>query len=286
MHPTYKSFLSSVTVLLTLTNQWPAHARQDDTANHGLHGTSEGARAASIPITSCGTIPMPGSSNLNNNLTATVNCLVIAAGSVTLDLAGFRIRGAGIGVGISGDGVARREIHIQNGMISNFAQGISLVPSRNIVIKQMHISGNGVGIVSGDTSRITDNTVSNNGHGIFVTRNSIITGNTVNNNKGAGIDVRAASIVSGNIAIENDSTGIVGGADSTITGNTASNNGGVGVKAFPGSTISGNTTGNNTLDGISVDCPGNVMGNTATSNGGVNLRLIGNGCTNINNLAR
>jgi len=44
-----------------------------------------------LPIKACQTISQPGSYELANNLTATGDCLVIAASFVTIDLAGFSI---------------------------------------------------------------------------------------------------------------------------------------------------------------------------------------------------
>jgi hypothetical protein len=69
----------------------------------------------------------------------------------------------------------------------------------------------------------------------------------------------------------------------TATGNYVVN-AGEGIGASAGSTVIGNTVMNNG-DGLFVDCPSNVTNNTAVNNIGANLRLIGDGCNNTNNVA-
>src|SRR5262245_26996405 len=61
---------------------------------------ASGVDAQPTRITKCQTISEAGSYMLANNLIAAGNCLVIAEDFVTIDLAGFSIRGNGTGTGI------------------------------------------------------------------------------------------------------------------------------------------------------------------------------------------
>src|SRR6266446_1772570 len=92
-----------------------------------ISASGAGAREPT-KIKTCQTISQPGSYELANNLTATGDCLVITAEFVTIDLAGFLIRGttpAGTGILAPGGGLG---IVVRDGSISGFGTKVHLGP--------------------------------------------------------------------------------------------------------------------------------------------------------------
>jgi hypothetical protein len=196
------------------------------------------AEAAPRSITACKTISLPGSYILTRDLTAVGNCLVIEADNVTIDLDGYSITGDGFGDGIWDKNVARENVTVRNGVITNFVRGIWLVQTSHVTIEHVRAS--------------------KNAHGIVVGKGAIIRDNVASGNVQRGIDAS----LEGNL----------------ITGNVANDNGDDGITAGTGSTVSNNTAQGNADLGIIATCASNVVGNTATNNGGVNITFFGPGC--------
>jgi parallel beta-helix repeat protein len=229
------------------------------------------AQAAPTPITACQQITQSGSYVLANNLPSTSgllaggDCLVIGGNIsfVTVDLAGFSIRGDGRGAGISQAEEGQRGFVVRNGSISNFSTGV------------LFLDGRGGSLVEGllvfDCAE----------RGIAVS-SGIVRGNIVHATKsGSGIFLAAGS-ATGNYVTENAGPGIqVDGG--TVSGNTAFSNPGGGVRVGSGSTVIGNTARGNSF-GITAQCPSNLIDNTATDNGTKNLVLNGADCHNEDNI--
>jgi hypothetical protein len=265
-------------------------------------GPALGAR-----ISKCATISKPGSYTLTRNLTAVGDCLVVAADFVTLDLGGWVITGDGsTGGGVTDQGNSRRGIAVRNGTVTGFSFGVGLGETSGAVVEKVRAIDNsdvcisvGPGsTVSGNTARdgifcisvgpgstFSGNTVRGGGEfTLVVGPGSIVSGNTV---EGGGVSIASAGgiTISGNTVVSFGARGISAGPGSTVSGNTVQNAPEGGISAGPGSTISGNTVrGDSGGVGINVRCPSNVIGNTATDSE-QNLVLIGDGCTNIDNLA-
>src|SRR6516164_2934914 len=152
------------------------------------HAREEGP----IEIDKCQTISQPGSYKLVSNLAITGGngCLLVTAGGVTIDLAGFSIIGqqAG-GAGVHADPFLRG-ISVRNGSISGFVEGVELAASSGSIVEGIRVSdtpgqqngGSGIiaqGIVKGNTvsgmntgiqgfsGTIADNYVENFTNGIF-----------------------------------------------------------------------------------------------------------------------
>jgi hypothetical protein len=229
-----------------------------------------GARAGGPPgatqITTCRTISQSGPYVLANNLSATGNCLVITANSVTIDLAGFSIVGSGTSTGIVTT-VAVENTVVRNGSISNFNVGVDLSNSSSSIVEGLHVFGNlgkGVG----------------NNAGIEV-NNAIVRGNSAQGNTGGtGISANGSSVVTGNLAFGNHNGILAGGtvSDNAASGNISN------ILVYDGSTVIGNTASEGE-GGLLVSCPSNVINNTATNNQVVNLSLEGTGCNSVNNVA-
>jgi hypothetical protein len=205
-------------------------------------------------IKACQTISQPGSYELADNLASTGDCLVITTDAVTVDLAGFTIRGPGGTAG--GAGIVARPssgqlggIAVRNGSISHFFFGVDLTSAHGSVVEGLRVF---------------------NGFAYGIIATGIVKGNTV-----VGID--------GGIGI---GIGIV--ATGIVTGNYASDNRVVGIQIGQGSTVIGNTALGNFSFGIGVSCPSNLTDNTAVNNTGPpgdNLVLQGDGCHNEDNVA-
>ena len=170
----------------------------------GAHVTD--AAAAPKPIRSCQTIDESGSYLLDRNLTATGDCLVLAADNVTVDLNGFTITGDGTGVGITDGGVQHKNITIRDGGITNFETGIDFETSAENTVERMRV-------------------VQNTRDGIRSGANSIVKDSIAFGNGRHGIRVRAGSLVAGNISSNNGSGGIFTFCPSNIVGNSVTGNG-------------------------------------------------------------
>jgi hypothetical protein len=153
------------------------------------------AQAEPIAINTCQHITKPGSYVLARNLSSTGNCLVIAASSVTIDLAGFSIVGPGVGpTGIlANPGVEFTAV--RNGSISNFTTCVQLENDGSAVVEHLRVSGCVNGIQA--SGIVNSNIVEGYDSGLAIQSTGLISGNRVFNSH-SGIDVGTGSTVIGN----------------------------------------------------------------------------------------
>jgi parallel beta-helix repeat protein len=179
---------------------------------------------------------------LNENISG----IQISTDNVSIDLAGFEIRGP---VVCSGTPI----VCAPN---SGTGSGVLVTPDT--------LSGISVrnGSIRGMGSR-----------GVSLGVQSEVANLRVRSNRVDGINVSAGSTVSGNTALQNGGGGIFASTGSTVSGNTVLVNGGDGISVFDGSTVSGNTVYQNAGDGIETTIGCNVAGNTVRGNGGWGLLL-------------
>lgn len=176
------------------------------------------ADAAPFDIVQCMTISQPGLYRLAADLqSAADDCIVVLINNVSIDLAGFTIRGRSRGVGIRARSPGERSpagdtftsTMIRGGTVTGFDTGLEL--AKGAVVEHMHIVGNthdgiraprglltaryntirrnarspdrrSAGIVAGANSLITDNVVSAHGRankGIAYTCPSVVIHNVV-----------------------------------------------------------------------------------------------------------
>ena len=166
------------------------------------------------PISACGTLSSPGAYFLTGNLSATGDCLVIAADNVAIDMKGKTITGNGSGAGITDGGFQHPSVIISNGTIRNFGTGIDLENSGEAIISNV------------DSSK-------NAGDGIFIDRccntlNSV----TTNGNGGSGIVIDSDDSSLSNIQANGNSDGgiFISNCCNTLVASTVSNNTGIGVE--------------------------------------------------------
>ena len=238
------------------------------------------ALAKRIHISSCTNRPFvisqPGSYVLTANLVTNPgnDCIDVRVGAVSIDLNGFTITGAKVGI----SGRHSRQVLVQDGTVRLSAyDGIRL--GNDGIIKNMRLDvNNGSGIVCAIHCIITDNQANGNGaQGIEVLAAATITNNTVSYNGLNGIDCRGDKFsaadckISGNTATLNGQSveggsGIVAGSESVIEANTVNGNFDEGIVASS-STISGNAVNGNGKAGIVASAGSVVSSNTANGNG-------------------
>jgi len=180
-----------------------------------LIGGFAGRASADVAVSACGTLSTPGTNYfLTRNLSATGDCLVIAADNVGIDMRGHTITGNGSHSGISDGDIPHPFAVIRNGTIRNFADGINLENSGEATISNV------------DSSKNTDD-------GIFIadccnTLDSI----TANNNGATGIQIDSDdSSLSRILAKGNGAGGIlITSCCNTLVASTVSNNTGNGVE--------------------------------------------------------
>ncbi|NOT54423.1 MAG: hypothetical protein HOP18_07450 [Deltaproteobacteria bacterium] len=238
-----------------------------------LGGATAWAGDTIRPIDGCGTLTARDQSSyilVNSIQTNNLNCLIIESSNITIDMNGFSIQGSGEGTGILAP-TPVEGIKIRNGFVRNFAIGISLGGTGNVV-EGVHVTNNtDTGMVLG-ASNLVDHVVAqaNNRNGILMTAAATVKNSTLRAN-GSNPESKGLSV----------------GPGSTVTGNTIWASVGTGLFASLGSTVIGNTVfDSNPGVGISVICPSNVQDNTATGNTIQNLTLNdGIGCNAVDNVA-
>ena len=122
--------------------------------NRAIAGNVTPGDVAGFPVS----ITRAGSYRLSGNLTAPagVNGIEISADGVTLDLNGFSIAGAGAGA-ISAP-APQSMIHISNGMLTGFNNGIGMISSTQVRVQDVHTTNSGgTSIVVGARAMLLNN---------------------------------------------------------------------------------------------------------------------------------
>lgn len=185
------------------------------------------------------TISVSGSYRLGSNiLVATaVNAVDVSAPEVSIDLAGFRI--AGSGVGRNGITSFQRALTVRNGSVRGFTlDGVRTIGG-TLLVEDMRIMANGRAGVNEDSPATADsivrrNIITANNFGVLCKKQCFIEANLVSNNDNVGVSIEAG-----------------GGA---ILGNTISLNGTYGVNAHASTGL-----GNNTIIGNSLGSLANAV---------------------------
>jgi len=213
------------------------------------------------------------------------HAITIECNDVTIDLAGFTLKGPGSGnrSGIYMSG--RSNVEIRNGTIRDFGlpaiyESSSTNSSSHRVVNIRALS-NGFGIyLYGYGHLIKDCTAAENGHrGIHTGSGCTLIGNTAYNNEDCGIRTGHGCTVSSNTACYNQYCGIYTGPGCTVTGNTVRYNQMYGIYTN-GATVTGNTVYQNNQSnaaagaGIRVEYGCLVKGNTATYNKQNNIYVV------------
>ncbi len=222
-----------------------------------------------------------------------VNGITVAANDVTIDMDGHALIGPGTssGAGIH-QSVIYSNLRILNGKVSGW-QGATgnkagiRTWGKSTILTGLQVSSNFIGIVTGDSSKISDCLVNYNGSiGIRTYSGSKISACTVNNNNEGiitldncnisdceiyynadiGITVRTNCMISKCIVNNNLTNGISGGENNTVSKCNANHNGANGIKLSTYSSVSECTTHDNANTGIEIDNSGYVSKCLANNN--------------------
>ncbi len=237
-------------------------------------------------------ITQPGSYYLTTNLTGAAgqNGITITAPDVTLDLAGFELRGApGSLSGILMNPATSP--HVLNGSIVAWGlDGINGTNGGGGTIELLRVSGNGrYGISFNSGSQIRKCIVFGNGNVGIILSNDVEVDDCVSNGNGThGIQAGTGSTIRRCLTVQNAAAGITGsginglniiecnsefnGSGIATLGQTivkdsfARSNNVAGIAVGPGSTIQGCNASDNLASGITVDFGSTVQACIAVNN--------------------
>ncbi|MBK7951104.1 MAG: right-handed parallel beta-helix repeat-containing protein [Deltaproteobacteria bacterium] len=239
---------------------------------------------AGFPVT----IVASGSYKLSSNLAlndVNTDGIVLSTDHVSIDLAGFEIRGpvtcsgeigtasltctpsGGQGSGVEVSSPTVIGASVRSGSIRGMgSHGVSLgVQSEVTNLRVRSNASNGINVIFG--GNVSANTAyQNGGNGMHALSGSSVSGNTAVHNGGYGIFGSSYSTVSGNTAGFNVSDGIFVYDGATVSNNTASNNFGIGIRAFSGSMVAGNTVRGNASFGLFLREQSAYRDNVVSSN--------------------
>lgn len=224
--------------------------------------------AAVTSITACGSFGT-GSYLVANNITsAGVNCLVITASQVTIDLNGFTLTGSGGTNGVLASG--RSNVTVRNGTFNGFARAIFATGTGAVIDGVRAVTGSANGFTVGDSGTVENSYVTAHNGGIVAGKNARLLNNTLTGNTGTGQGASLGdnSRVSDSLFINNSGSGLSVGKNSVITNCTFTNNVGMGLVANLNAVVSGSTANNNTSHGIQTAGNATLTDNTSSGNGG------------------
>ena len=167
-----------------------------------MTGAAESAHASDL----CG-MTIVESLTLDHDQTCTGDGLVVGADGITIDLNGYTLAGLGGGAGIVVTG--RRDVTLAGGTITNFAVGVRMNSSTDVVIKQIAFVGNpeGIDFQSGSIG----NTVKDSTFRSSATRAIMLRGNVLDN------DIKHNTFTDNRVGIL-----IFAGVDNTVKDNIIS----------------------------------------------------------------
>jgi hypothetical protein len=216
-----------------------------------------------------------------------VTAISITASDVTLDLAGFGVRGpvtcsgvppvctpSGTGIGISGASAAR--VRVRDGFVSGMgSHGVALGPAARVdgVIAR---SNGGAGISLGMRGAVVRSSAQRNGgDGITTLRAGSVRESTAALNGGAGIGTGEGSLVRA-CTVTSNARGIDVALGSVVIASMAYENSGNGFDLGPGSLLRAGNAAENSGDGVSAGAGSSVQDSASFANGAVGLDLGAN----------
>jgi hypothetical protein len=181
-------------------NVWKTLGQQGLLVAIAVLGLAGAASAGPKSIGSCKTIDEPGSYLVTKNLTATGDCLVVAAPNITLDIGGHVLSGAGWGKGIWVLPAGRGAV-IRNGTLTEFGGGI--LAGANATVDQISVYDGA-------------------NYGIYVAAGSTVRNSMASNNVMYGLRLQCPSSAIGNVVTDNVDTNLItNGAGCVLSQNVA-----------------------------------------------------------------
>ncbi len=230
-------------------------------------------------------ITQAGSYYLTTNLAAGSgqNGIEVQADDVTIDLAGFTLRGVGFS---TGDGINQantlRNLTVLNGNLVNWRangkSGVSAGASARVV--GVNASSNWFGFTMGRGSLLSQCSAQYNfNKGIVAGDGSMLSECLAQDNTGEGIRAGVGSTLASCVAVSNY-TGIYAYDGCTLTSCSASGNKVIGISANQGSTLTGCAASYNASNGINVAIGSTLTDCSAFYNAGDGF-YTADGCTII-----
>lgn len=202
----------------------------------------------------CGTT-VTDNVRLSQDLSCSGDGLIVGTSGIRIDLNGFTIRGSGAGIGVTVSG--RSDVTITGGTIRQFAFGMRVNNSTDLVISQMEFTANAEGIDFQSGS--IHNTVKDNTFRQHSVRAIMLRGNTIAN------DIKANTFSGNRVGIL-----VFAGADTSIKNNLISGSSLAGIR------INVFATGNVVKDNIMTANAAGVEFFTTTTTFAVGNELKGN----------
>lgn len=219
-----------------------------------------------------------GSYRLTSNLSVSGSHdgIDVLASGVTIDLNGFSISGPGVGTstdGIATGGAVFTGLTVKNGTITSFTRGLNLATGPGATVSNIHVNGDGWGILVGSNSSIENSVATNNAdNGLDCSgSNCAISDSTANSNLNIGIYCEGGGCaITHNTAIGNSNVGIDCSSGCAISGNVA-NGDNSGILSGGASLVIQNTMANNTIWGFTGASTDGYGENVMNGNGGANV---------------
>ncbi|RMF54501.1 hypothetical protein D6745_05050 [Candidatus Woesearchaeota archaeon] len=219
--------------------------------------------AFATPIYSCQNITQPGNYTIESDIIGSTNlCLWITSGNVIIDGKNHLVQGSGFGTAIRASSFpyynALQNVEIKNFRISNWYNGIYVdwIENSTLGIHDNEVDSTTIAISLENTKN-------------YAARNNLITGNTIGISTG---NFPVSTIIENNTITSNSDWGISfnGGANNSILNNTISMNNGGGVRfdATSNPTMTGNIVTANNFAGLYFlsSVPGGLFANNYFNN--------------------
>lgn len=243
-------------------------------------------------VRECRTIDEPGEYRLAGNLQASSgDCLVVTAGNVSIDGAGYTVTGAGTDQGtavvVAPSTDVAGNVAVRDLTATGARRGLRVADVSGLTLSGVDADGNGafgLQLEAVDGATVTNSRARRNAVGVDLPDSTGITlrNVVVRNNRGPGVTTAFATsglrVVNSRLS-DNGARGVFlqGDGDALLRGLNASANGGTGIHLqAPNVTVAGATASANGEHGIEARAPGTtVIDSVASNNTGDGLRLPG-----------
>ena len=216
-------------------------------------------------------ITQPGSYYLTGNIgvTTAVSAIEVAASNVTIDLGGFVITGAGVGVhGVHVPDSTLRAVTVRDGAVSGFTgSGVSAAFVMACTLRELTVRACAFGARVGGNARVTDCTFTDNtSTGLSMSGDGVVENTVCSDNGGAGLTGQTAVVVRGSTFNDNGDRGLEILFNGLVTDCVAHSNGQHGFWLQSGGSISDSRASSNDEAGIYLNGYGSAVNNLCFNN--------------------
>lgn len=273
------STATSVLGLISLGLPMEAHAQgpiQIDQAAALAGGVTPGDEPGfPVTLSEPGSYLLVGNLDLTTICPATIHGIEVTDHNVSIDMAGFEIKGCVTCQGHNCTDVGtpppagiystQSDVTVSNGIVQRMGIGIQLDDNGHAInVRSLFNSDGGIYVGKGGLIR---NSLADGNNGVGMTvggPGGWVSGNVAKSNQ-IGMEIDDYATVANNTVYKSEEGGLTAGAGAVCTGNTVADNGGVGILAGAGSIVSGNASSANQV-GIWAKDGALVQGNTVYGN--------------------